>query len=114
MLRHHPHGTRAHFRRVCLRCLPRFHRSILSRVGASGKPGAVQRLRVTAVGERLFHQVVEGVVETVEHEFALLRFATLSQYFWAIAAIRCPVCSAMSANAKFRSLEPVREAAERG
>jgi len=39
MLHHHPYGPRPHFRRIPR--LPR-HRSILSKVGASGKPGAVQ------------------------------------------------------------------------
>jgi hypothetical protein len=37
---HHPYRALADFTRVALRCL---HCSILSRLGASGKPGAVQR-----------------------------------------------------------------------
>src|SRR5262249_18232362 len=41
MLEHHPYGSRAHLWRI-----PRLpaHRSILSRSGASGKPGTVQEL----------------------------------------------------------------------
>ena len=41
MLDHHPHGTLAHFRRKLLSLLL-VHGSILSKSGASGKPGAVQ------------------------------------------------------------------------
>ena len=47
VLDHHPHGTLAHFRRKLLSLLL-VHGSILSKSGASGKPGAVQ-----AVGEVL-------------------------------------------------------------
>src|SRR4051794_11356896 len=42
VLEHHSHGSLLHLRRVALRCLLGFHGSILSGVGASGKPGAVQ------------------------------------------------------------------------
>jgi hypothetical protein len=41
VLQNHPHGTLAHLRRKLVRRLVR-HGPILSRVGASGKPGAVQ------------------------------------------------------------------------
>src|SRR4051794_27167345 len=41
MLEHHPDGSLLHLRRVALHCLLGFHGSILSGVGASGKPGAV-------------------------------------------------------------------------
>jgi transposase InsO family protein len=41
VLENHPYRALADFRRIALRCL---HRSILSRVGASGKPGAVEDL----------------------------------------------------------------------
>ena len=41
MLDHHPHSTLAHFRRKLLSLLL-VHGSILSKSGASGKPGAVQ------------------------------------------------------------------------
>src|SRR4051794_33845009 len=41
VLEHHPYGSLLHLRRVALHCFLGFHGSILSRVGASGKPGAV-------------------------------------------------------------------------
>src|SRR5450631_2071725 len=42
VINHHPHRTRADLRRKLVRCLGR-HGSTFSRVGASDKPGAVQR-----------------------------------------------------------------------
>jgi hypothetical protein len=54
VLEHHPDGSLLHLRRVALHCLLGFHGPILSRVGASGKPGAVQRatsLMVTQQGK---------------------------------------------------------------
>jgi hypothetical protein len=48
MLEHHPHGPRPHLR--CKSRRSRCHSSILSRVGASGKPGAVQIVLAVEVG----------------------------------------------------------------
>ena len=42
MIQNHPHRAGSHLRRELVRCLA-CHGSTLSRVGASGKPGAVQR-----------------------------------------------------------------------
>ena len=54
MLLHHPNRPSPDLRRKALACrLPCFHRSILSRVGASSKPGAVQfssSIRISRVG----------------------------------------------------------------
>jgi hypothetical protein len=42
VIQHHPHGSLTHFRRKPVRCLA-CHRSTMSGVGASAKPGAVHR-----------------------------------------------------------------------
>ena len=41
VIQNHPHSAGSHLRRELVRCLA-YHGSTLSRVGASGKPGAVQ------------------------------------------------------------------------
>src|SRR4051794_610110 len=50
VLEHHPYGSLLHLRRVALHCLLGFHGSILSRIGASGIPGAVQRIEGQRAG----------------------------------------------------------------
>jgi hypothetical protein len=67
VLRHHPNSPRPD-----LRCVPRLpaHRSILSRVGASGKPGAVQSMSGLLEQDRL--QIGVGIAEVkVELQKAL-------------------------------------------
>src|SRR5271165_1800676 len=44
VIQHHPHRARSHLRRELVRCLA-CHGSAFSRVGASGKPGAVRSRR---------------------------------------------------------------------
>ena len=51
MFEHHPHRSGAHFRREVAH-RPARHCSILSRVGASGKPGAVHYRRETRNPDR--------------------------------------------------------------
>src|ERR1700733_12645358 len=67
VLENQPNRARAHFRRKSVRCLA-CHRSTFSRLGASGKPGAVQSepRRQTGVDVAERKQVQEAIQTTVD------------------------------------------------
>jgi Holliday junction resolvase len=50
VIQNHPHRAGSHLRRELIRCLAR-HGSTFSRVGASGKPGAVQAVSNPRIGK---------------------------------------------------------------
>src|ERR1700733_13463891 len=59
VLENQPNRKRAHFRRKSVRCLA-CHRSTFSRLGASGKPGAVLLRKRRRVKERLHRRFAEA------------------------------------------------------